>query len=85
MNTDKHIYPSLEGEREDTISHERNIVIMKDMVKKNNPNCDAIRQLMSRTFYCRRVSILDDPTPKSVQDIVEQYPFLRKAVFVSSR
>ena len=34
MNTDKQIYPSLEGEREDTISHERNIVIMKDMVKK---------------------------------------------------
>lgn len=26
--------------------------------------------------------MLDDPAPKSVQDIVEEYPFLRKAVFV---
>lgn len=32
MNTDKHTYPSLEGEREDTVSHERNTELMKDML-----------------------------------------------------
>lgn len=66
------------------MAHSRNVELMKDMLKKSNPNRESIRQLMSRTFYHRRVSILDDPNPKSVNDIAEEYPVLKKAVFVSS-
>lgn len=65
------------------MAHERNTGAMKELLKKPSPNRDAICQLMSRTFFRRRVSILDDPSPRSVQSITEEYPVLKKAVYVS--
>ena len=65
------------------MAHERNTGTMKELLKKTSPNRDTICQLMSRTFYHRRVSILDDPNPRSVQAITDEYPVLKKAVYVS--
>ena len=86
MNTpEKHTYPSLVVEAEDEVSLARNKEALQEHMKKTKLNHEAIRELMNRTFYARRVAILDDPEPKSVQSIIEEYPMLRKNAFVSTR
>ena len=52
-------------------------------MSKNKLNQSAIQQLLRRTFYRRRLAILDDPNPKSVKEITEMFPALRKLSFVS--
>ena len=66
------------------MAHTRNVKLMKDMLQKSNPSRESVRQLMSRTFHQRRVSILDNPDPQSVKDIAEEYPVFTKAAYVSS-
>lgn len=80
---DKHNYPSIMAEPEDEVSNTRNVAALKDQMTKMKLNHEVIRGLMRNTFYCRRMAILDDPEPKSVRGIVEDYPLLKKAVFVS--
>ena len=80
---EKHSYPTLTGDPDDETSNERNIAALKEQMTKIKLNHDSIRELLKRTFYRRRLVILDDPNPKSVRDITESYPALRKASFVS--
>ena len=78
--SDKHVYPSLTGSPDDDVSNERNIRALKDQMAKSKLNHGTIQELIKRTFYQMRIAILDDPNPKSVEEICETYPVLKKAV-----
>lgn len=73
------MYPSL-GEIEDETAYERNLSLLKEQVSKAKVNSDTVRALMKRTFNRRRKDIIEGH--KSVQELVEEFPMLRKAVFV---
>ena len=62
-SSEKHRYPSLAGDVDDDISNDRNIEALKEQMSKTKLNGDTIRELMKRTFYRRRLAILDDPNP----------------------
>ena len=79
--TEKHNYPSLEESGEDKASQTRNAVLLKQEMAKTHPNTQAVKSLMVRTFSERRKVILGGG--KLVADACKDYPFLKKAKFVS--
>ena len=68
-------------ENEDEVSIQRNITLLHQEFSKPKPRVDTVVSLMRRTFIPRRQWILDNV--ESVAKIVEKYPFLAKATYVS--
>lgn len=61
---------------EDKASQLRHEKILKAEMKKVNPNKQTVRELMRRSFFLRRVNIVEGQL-SSVQDILEFYPALK--------
>lgn len=77
-SSEKHSYPPLTADPEDNVSDAQNV----NAISKTKLNHEAIRELSKRTFHRRRLAILNDPSPRSVRDITDEYPALRKVSFV---
>ena len=82
VEEDKHLYPSVLTDMDDEIAHERNRKLLKEEIAKPKLRFDIAQELMRRTFGKRRRWILDGENLKTTM-IVEEYPLLRKPLFVS--
>jgi len=81
LEQERHTYPSLAlSDMEDDTANERNVALIKQEMSKPKPSTVSITSLMSRTFPRRRQWILDEIKP--VGEIMEEYPCLRRALFV---
>ena len=65
---------------DDEVSIERNIELLRKECSKSKPKSEIIKELIRRTIKARREDILKGTRPDVV---LEQYPHLRKATYVS--
>ena len=77
----KHFYPSVGSSKEDKQSFERNQTLLRREMESKKPNSEAVKSLMVRTFAVRRKKILSGS--QMVMTLCREYPFLKKAMFVS--
>ena len=81
---DKHHYPIEIPEcADDEESNARNLSLLEDEMAKSKPSMVALKDLMKRTFTQRRILITRADPPMLVQDILVDYPPLKKSSFVS--
>ena len=59
---------------------ERNLELLQDELAKPKQRADVLKSLMGRTFTERCKRILE---ASSVKDIIEMFPLLKKASYVS--
>lgn len=78
---EKHAYPSLPFDTEDSTATEHNLSLLKQELLKPKPHFDSVISLMERTFTSRRQWILGGS--ECVGDIIKEYPCLSKSVYVS--
>ena len=83
LDTKKRHYPSLGSSEEDQASQERNVQLLKQELEKKKINNEAVKSLMTRTFSERRKVLLTGG--KLVVDLLKDYSFLKKAMFVSEQ
>ena len=68
--------PSLMPAGEDEASQLRHEKLLKQEMKKVNPNKETVQELMRRSFFLQRRSIIEGALG-SVQNILSQYPALK--------
>lgn len=56
---------------------------MKDELAKTKPKPEILKELMARTHPNRREWILDANAERTVGEIINEYPLLKKGTYVS--
>ena len=82
LDDEKHPYPSVLTNMDDDVAHERNRKLLQEEMSKPKLRHEVLQNLMARTFGKRRRWILDGEKLRTAS-IVEEYPLLRKPLFVS--
>jgi len=59
------------------------VQLLKDEYSKAKPRSEVLKELMVRTFPYRRGWILDTAATRSVSDIIDESPLLKKTIYVS--
>ena len=77
----KHTYPAIPDGADDEESTRRNLELLKGESLKPKPRSDVMKDLLTRTFPTRRVSILNSDS--SVADILKENPYLKKCAYIS--
>lgn len=78
---EKHAYPSLPFDTEDSTATEHNLSLLKQELLKPKPHFDSVISLMERTFTSRRQWILGGS--ECFRYIIKEYSCLSKSVYVS--
>ena len=81
LNEEKHPYPVIPPNAEDEISVSRNERSLQEETEKAKPNPQKLKELMARTLPNRVEWIRSECPPLSA--ILEKYPLLKKASYVS--
>ena len=77
----KHTYPAIPDGAEDEESTRRNLELLKGESLKPKPHSDVMKDLLTRTFPTRRVTIFNSNS--SVVDTVNENPYVKKCAYVS--
>ena len=77
----KHTYPAIPEGADDEESTKRNLELLKGESLKPKPRSDVMKDLLTRTFPVRRVTILNSNS--TIVDVVKENSYLKKCAYVS--
>lgn len=80
VEAEKHVYAELDFESDDSVSVERNSELLRKEMAKHKPKAEVVKRLIKRTLKARRQTVMDGCRP---EEVLEKYPHLKKANYVS--
>ena len=76
-----HLYPPTNAD--DEVSYGRNLELLKAELSKPKPRVDVLKQLMTCTFSNRYDDFVNNGSPATLLEYINDFPPLKKATYVS--